>query len=158
MATITNTQVVDHTQQAAEALVSARLPSDGYPHHLATDKTVQDFDEVDVIEIIADPYTVDTVDEQGVPVWATLTVLVNYTSANNRACEQFLRMLSGAVFGFTPETAAELIAQLPDPFSRLEVYAIDATCNGMDVNVDDTFTAQYQINLTLRPLLFYLIP
>lgn len=145
--------IVDLTCQAVEQAIAAALPSGiASAVYCASEKRAHGL-EFDYIEVIADPYTTEVRDDSGLPALASLPVYVNYIAPNDDAAEAFLRTLTGFAYAFTATGATASASALQAPFSKLTCHCVECAANGYEPQADGTLLAQFQFNISLRPLL-----
>ena len=145
--------IVDLTCQAVEQAIAAALPSGlASAVYCASEKRAHGL-EFDYVEIIADPYTPEVRDDNGLPALASMPVYVNYIAPNDEAAEAFLRALNGFSYAFTATGANASASALQAPFNQLTCHWVECAANGYEPQADGTLLAQFQFAITLRPLL-----
>lgn len=143
----------DLTCQAIEQVIAAALPSGiAEAVYCASQKREHGLD-FDYIEVIADPYATEVRDDNGLPALASQPVYINYVAPNDEAAEAFLRALTGFAYAFTAAGANVCASALQAPLNQLTCHWVECTANGYEPQADGTLLAQFQFNVTLRPLL-----
>ena len=145
--------IVDLTCHAIEQTIAAALPKGlASAVYCASEKRAHGM-EFDYIEIIADPYTAEILDDNGIPAFASQPVYVNYIAANDEAAEAFLRALAGFAASFTATGANACASALQAPLNQLTCYWVNTSANGYEPQADGTLLAQFQLTINLRPLI-----
>lgn len=145
--------IVDLTCHAIEQTIAAALPKGlSGAIYCASQKRTHGL-EFDYIEIIADPYTAEILDDNGIPAFASQPVYVNYIAANDEAAESFLRALTGFAASFSAAGANAYASALRAPLNQLTCYWVSTSANGFEPQADGTLLAQFQFTINLRPLI-----